>query len=141
MLFRSRERSSLDVVVSAACAIDENPKVAKRWNAGLVGFYATVKTYAEFFEFHGMAEAQDAVIAKFKTGISSDQLGDIVPDEMVDAMTLSGTAEYVRSRIAEYEGLADTIKLTPPTHGLPPDMTRKAQNQILEMIPLLTGGV
>mgnify|MGYP003329731732 FL=1 len=136
-----RERSSLDVVVSAACAIDENPKVAKRWNAGLVGFYATVKTYAEFFEFHGMAEAQDAVIAKFKTGISSDQLGDIVPDEMVDAMTLSGTAEYVRSRIAEYEGLADTIKLTPPTHGLPPDMTRKAQNQILEMIPLLTGGV
>jgi hypothetical protein len=64
-----------------------------------------------------------------------------VPDEMVDAMTLSGTAEYVRSRIAEYEGLADTIKLTPPTHGLPPDMTRQAQNQILEMIPVLTGGV
>lgn len=134
-----RPRKKLDVVVSAACAIDEDPKVAKRWNAGLIGFYATVKTYAEFFEFHGLAAEQQAIIEKFKSGVSSDDLGDAVPDHMVDALTLAGTAEQVRDRIREYEGIADTVKLTPPTHGLSADITRKAQNQILEMIPVLTG--
>ncbi|MEI7549725.1 MAG: LLM class flavin-dependent oxidoreductase [Actinomycetes bacterium] len=134
-----RPRKKLDVVVSAACAIDDDPKVAKRWNAGLIGFYATVKTYAEFFEFHGLAAEQQAIIEKFKSGVSSDHLGDIVPDHMVDALTLAGTAEEVRDRISAYEGIADAVKLTPPTHGLTADITRKAQNQILEMIPVLTG--
>jgi len=134
-----RPRKKLDVVVSAACAIDDDPKVARRWNAGLIGFYATVKTYAEFFEFHGLAAEQQAIIEKFKSGVSSDDLGDIVPDHMVDALTLAGTAEEVRDRIRAYEGIADAVKLTPPTHGLTADITRKAQNQILEMIPVLTG--
>lgn len=134
-----RSRKKLDVVVSAACAIDDDPKVARRWNAGLIGFYATVKTYAEFFEFHGLAAEQQAIIEKFKSGVSSDHLGDIVPDHMVDALTLAGTAEEVRDRISAYEGIADSVKLTPPTHGLTADITRKAQNQILEMIPVLTG--
>jgi alkanesulfonate monooxygenase SsuD/methylene tetrahydromethanopterin reductase-like flavin-dependent oxidoreductase (luciferase family) len=58
---------------------------------------------------------------------------------MVDALTLAGTADQVRERIREYEGIADTVKLTPPTHGLSAETTRKAQNQILEMIPVLTG--
>ncbi|MCX6453017.1 MAG: LLM class flavin-dependent oxidoreductase [Actinobacteria bacterium] len=134
-----RPRKKFDVVVSAACAIDDDPQVAKRWNAGLIGFYATVKTYAEFFEFHGLAAEQQAIIEKFKSGVSSDHLGDIVPDHMVDALTLAGTAEEVRDRISEYEGIVDSVKLTPPTHGLTADITRKAQNQILEMIPVLTG--
>jgi probable F420-dependent oxidoreductase len=134
-----RARKDFDVVVSACCAIDEDPKKAKRWAAGLVGFYATVKTYADFFEYHGLLAEQDEVIAKFRSGISSDQLGDVVPDGMVDKLTLAGTAEEVRDRIGEYQGIADTVKLTPPTHGLAPEITRQAQNQILDMIPVLTG--
>jgi alkanesulfonate monooxygenase SsuD/methylene tetrahydromethanopterin reductase-like flavin-dependent oxidoreductase (luciferase family) len=84
-----RDSDKLDIVVSAACAIDKDAKQAKRWAAGLIGFYATVKTYADFFEFHGMLDQQNAVIEKFRTGVSSDDLGDVVPDEMVDALTLA----------------------------------------------------
>jgi len=40
----------------------------------------------------------------------------------------------VRARLKEYEGLADGIKLSPPTHLVSPDVTRHAQHQILELL-------
>lgn len=134
-----RQRASLDVVVSACCAIDDDPARARRWAAGLVGFYASVRTYADFFGFHGFAAQQQAVIDRFRGGARADEVGDAVPDEMVDALTLAGTPGDVRRRLAAYDGLATTVKLTPPTHGLEPAETRQAQARIIEMIPELAG--
>jgi probable F420-dependent oxidoreductase len=134
-----RERGDLDVVVSALCAIDSDGARARRWAAGTVGFYASVRTYADFFDFHGVAAEQQAVIEAFRAGTGADFLGDVVPDHMVDAVTLAGTAAEVRDRLVAYEGLADTVKLTPPTHGLDPADTRAAQRQIIDMIASLTG--
>lgn len=136
----NRQRSDFDVVVSACCSIDDDGALARRWAAGLVGFYASVRTYADFFEFHGLADEQQAVIDAFRAGGGADYLADSVPDHMVDALTLSGTPAEVRDRIAGYEGLADTVKLTPPTHGISAEDTRRAQAQIIEMIADLTGG-
>jgi len=135
-----RERKDFDVVVSALCAIDADAKKAKRWAAGLIGFYASVRTFADFFEFHGLQDQQNAVIAKFKTGVSSDDLGDVVPDEMVDALALAGDTDEVIAKIARYEGLADAVKLSPPTHGLSNATSRIAQDQIIAMIPKLVRG-
>jgi hypothetical protein len=45
---------------------------------------------------------------------------------------LAGTAEHVRARLVEYEGLADAIKLSPPTHLVPVEATRHVQRAILE---------
>ena len=106
----------------------------------MIGFYATVKTYADFFEFHGMLDEQNEVISKFKTGVSSDELGDVVPDEMVDALTLAGDTDEVIEKISRYEGFADSVKLSPPTHGLSNPTVRIAQNQIIDMIPKLVNG-
>jgi alkanesulfonate monooxygenase SsuD/methylene tetrahydromethanopterin reductase-like flavin-dependent oxidoreductase (luciferase family) len=59
---------------------------------------------------------------------------DAVPDEMVDALTFAGTPEHVRARIASYDGLADAVKLSPPTHFVPAEVTRLAQKGILELV-------
>lgn len=134
-----RTSDSLDVVVSACCAIDDDPAQARRWASGLVAFYASVRTYADFFGFHGFGRDQQHVIERFRDGVSSDDLGDAVPDEMVDALTLSGTPDHVRTRLRAYEGLATAVKLTPPTHGLTAAETRQAQARILEMISELAG--
>ena len=40
---------------------------------------------------------------------------EAVPDEMVDALTISGTPERARQKLAAYEGLVDAVKLSPPT--------------------------
>ncbi|WP_296606537.1 LLM class flavin-dependent oxidoreductase, partial [Nocardioides sp.] len=134
-----KSRADLDVVVSACCSISEDLSVARRRAAGLVGFYATVRTYADFFAFHGLAEDQQQVVDAFRSGSGADYLADVVSDRMVDALTLVGPRDQVVERIAAYEGLADSVKLSPPTHGLGANETRAAQEEILAMIADLTG--
>jgi alkanesulfonate monooxygenase SsuD/methylene tetrahydromethanopterin reductase-like flavin-dependent oxidoreductase (luciferase family) len=135
-----KTRADVDVVVSACCSIDPDPAAARRRVAGLVGFYASVRTYADFFDFHGLAEQQQAVIDAFRSGRGADYLADSVSDEMVEALTLVGDRDHVASQIAAYEGRADSIKLSPPTHGIGAEDTRAAQEQILALIAELTGG-
>jgi alkanesulfonate monooxygenase SsuD/methylene tetrahydromethanopterin reductase-like flavin-dependent oxidoreductase (luciferase family) len=134
-----KTRKDLDVVVSACCSIADDPAVARRRAAGLVGFYAAVKTYAEFFAFHDLAEDQRAVVEAFRTGAASDDLAGRVSPAMVDALTLTGSRAEVAARVAAYEGIADSVKLSPPTHGLPAPDTRAAQEEIIALIGELTG--
>jgi probable F420-dependent oxidoreductase len=135
-----RNREDLDVVVSALCSVDHDAGQARRWAAGTIGFYASVATYRDFFAFHGLGPEQERVMTVFRAGATADELGAVVADAMVDTLTLSGTADEVRGRLAAYEGLADTIKLTPPTHGVSPEESRSCQDQIIDMIADITGG-
>lgn len=129
-----RTRADVDVVVSACCSVDKDPHEAKRRVAGLVGFYASVRTYADFFSFHGLAEEQQSVIEAFRSGEGADYLAGSVSDEMVDALTMAGDRDHVAERIVSYNGLADSVKLSPPTHGISADDTRIAQDEIIAMI-------
>lgn len=135
-----KQRSDFDVVVSACCSIDPDPQAAKRRVAGLVGFYASVRTYADFFAFHGLAEQQQQVVDAFRAGSGADHLAASVSDEMIDTLTMTGTRDDVAARIAAYEGRADSVKLSPPTHGLPAAETRRAQDALLDVMAELAGG-
>lgn len=128
-----RERASLDVVASAVCVIDRDGAQARRWAAGLVAFYATVRTYREFFAFHGFEREAEAIGERFRAGDERGMI-DACPDEMVDALSLAGTPDQVRARLEEYKGIADGVKLSPPTHLVPPEVTRHAQERILEVL-------
>lgn len=134
-----KSRADLDVVVSACCSISDDLALARRRAAGLVGFYASVRTYADFFGFHGLADDQQQVIEAFRSGKGADYLAEEVSDRMVDALTLVGSRDAVAEQIAAYEGLADSVKLSPPTHGLAAAETRAAQEEILAMIADLDG--
>ena len=57
-----------------------------------------------------------------------------VTDEMVDTLTVSGTPEEVRHGLERYVGLVDSVKLTPPTHGLDAAQTRRAQDELIQLI-------
>ena len=135
-----RQRSDIELVVSACCSVDPDVSAAKRRVAGLVGFYASVRTYADFFEFHGLGEQQQGVIEAFRSGQGADYLAESVSDEMVDALTLNGDPDKVAEQIAAYEGTADAVKLSPPTHGIAASETRIAQDRIIELISMITGG-
>lgn len=134
-----KSREDLDVVVSACCSIADDLTLARRRVSGLVGFYASVRTYADFFGFHDLAEDQQVVIDAFRSGKGADYLADTVSDRMVDALTMVGSRESVAEQVAAYEGVADAVKLSPPTHGLAVDQTRAAQEEIFPLIAELTG--
>ncbi|WP_190814515.1 LLM class flavin-dependent oxidoreductase [Saccharopolyspora pogona] len=134
-----RPMQTLDVTVSACCSIDDDSVIAKRRAAGLVGFYASVRTYADFFAFHGLAEDHSRVSEAFRAGMPADSLGALVSDEALDRLTISGTPDEVRAQLAAYEGLADSVKLTPPIHGLAAEETRAVQTRIFDLISHLAG--
>ena len=58
---------------------------------------------------------------------------------MVDDLTFVGSRDDVAARIEAYDGLADYLKLSPPTHGLAAQETRDAQNEIIALMSELTG--
>lgn len=127
-----RDRQDLVVMPSACCVPHDDAKQAKRWAAGLIAFYASVRTYTDFFAYHGFKDEATEVQQRFRAGDEQGMI-DAVPDEMVDTFTLAGTPDDVRKRLADYEGLADVVKVTPPTHLVPEEATRTAQENILEM--------
>ncbi|GIH02396.1 luciferase-like protein [Rhizocola hellebori] len=129
-----RSGRRVDVVVSACCSVDASSAVARRRAAGVVGFYASVSSYASLFAAAGFAAEQEAVVAARRTGIPADRLGHLVPDEMAAAFTLCGTSQEVALAVKAYDGLADAVKLSAPTHGLAPDEIRAAQDSLIELI-------
>jgi probable F420-dependent oxidoreductase len=129
-----KTRQDFDVVVSACCSIHDDADVARRRMAGLVGFYASVRTYADFFEFHGLGDEHRRVVEAFRSGHGADYLAESVSEEMVDALTMAGDRDHVTARIAAYDGVADSVKLSPPTHGIAAAETRTAQDEIIAMI-------
>lgn len=128
-----RQRRELEVVASACCVPYEDGAQARRWAAGLVAFYATVRTYEPLFEFHGFLDQAREVQRRFVAG-EAESMVDAVPDAMVDALTCAGRPDEVRARLAEYDGLADCVKASPPTHFVPAEVTRHVQEGILELV-------
>lgn len=134
-----KKRTDVDVVASACCSVDDDEDRAVARMSGLIGFYASVRTFADFFEFHGFGEQQRRVVETFRSGASAGELASAVAPEMVHGLTFTGTRSQVAARLAEYEGLADTLKITPPTHGLSADETRIAQENLIGLIAEITG--
>lgn len=135
-----RQRSDVELIVSACCSVDNDPQAAVDRVRGHVGFYASVRTYADFFSFHGLGEAQQRVIDAFRAGTGAEQLAEVVTPDMVDAVTLNGDRDRVIEQIGAYEGLADGVKLSAPTHGLTPAQIRIAQDEVIGLIATIKGG-
>jgi probable F420-dependent oxidoreductase len=127
-----RHGSSLRTIASACCVPLRDGHQARRYAAGLVAFYASVRSYDEFFDFHGFLPQAKEVQRLFREGDLA-HMPDACPDEMVDCLTFAGTPDEVRGRLVQYDGLVDAVKLTPPTHLVPPEVTRESQAAILEM--------
>jgi probable F420-dependent oxidoreductase len=128
-----RSRDQFEVVASICCVPHDDPAQAKRWGAGLIAFYATVKTYEAMFDFHGFLDEARAVRAAFRTGDHRAML-DAVPDTMVDAFMLADTPDRIHDALGAYAGLADEIKLSPPAHFVDAEVSRLAQANIIKLL-------
>lgn len=127
-----RDRSEVTRVVSACCVPYQDAAQARRWAAGLVAFYASVRTYTDFFAWHGFEDEARRIQERFREGDEAGMI-DACTDEMVETFTFAGTPDDVRRQIRVYDGLADAIKLTPPTHLVDAEVTRLSQEQILTL--------
>lgn len=130
---RRRSNRSFTTVASACCVPHEDRVQARRWAAGVVAFYASVRTYAPFFAAHGFDAEAAAIRERFRAGDERGMLA-AVPDAMVDMLTIAGPPREVRDRVAELGRLVDVVKLAPPTHLVPPEVTREVQERIIATV-------
>ena len=80
------------------------------------------------------------MIEAFRNGKGAEHLAAVVTPDMVDAVTLNGDRDRVAEQIAAYDGLADAVKLSVPTHGLTRDEIRAGQDEVIGLIQTMTGG-
>ena len=129
----ARSRTDLAVVASACCVPLSDAVDARRIAAHQVAFYASVKTYQDFFAWHGFEAEAVACQTAFRAGDRSAMV-DAISDAMVEALTIAGTPDDVRAKLAAYDGLADQVKLGPPTHVDHPEVIRDVQRAILDLL-------
>src|SRR4051812_2581022 len=96
------------------CSVDADREAARQAARAVVAFNSTVKTYRVVHRLHGFEERAERIRAAWMEGDFARAV-EAVPDEMLDAIALAGTADEVRARYAErWEGLYEHTLLWPP---------------------------
>ncbi len=123
-----RRREAFDLCLTLCCAISGDVEQARRAAAGEVALYATARTFEPLFAAHGFASEAERIQEAFLRGDQEAMLA-AVSDDMIEAFTLTGTPDHVRSKVAAYVEIADSIALTSPYQMVTSDeadMYRKA---------------
>ena len=89
---------------------DDEEKARQAVKASIVGLYHPVPHpyYDAQLRQLGYTDFADAAAELMPQGRTREAM-DLVPDEVVDTMTITGTPARCAARVAEYEGLADEI--------------------------------
>jgi alkanesulfonate monooxygenase SsuD/methylene tetrahydromethanopterin reductase-like flavin-dependent oxidoreductase (luciferase family) len=129
-------RDAFDLCLTLCCAISNNVAQARRAAAGEVASYATARTFEPLFAAHGLAHEAERIQQAFLRGDEEAMLS-AVSDDMIEAFTLAGTPDRVRSKLAAYVELADSIALTTPYQTVTEDEAEAYRKAIFELF----GGV
>ena len=101
------------------CAADDaDPERARRAAACTVGFYATVKTYADLFAGAGFEDRLGEIRREFLRGDAASLAAAVGP-EMTARFAAAGTVADVRAGVAAYVEACDRcdrLWATPPHH-------------------------
>jgi alkanesulfonate monooxygenase SsuD/methylene tetrahydromethanopterin reductase-like flavin-dependent oxidoreductase (luciferase family) len=122
-----RTRAQCDVGLLAYCSVADDRARAFDLARPAIAFYFGIPYFARLLRHHGWERALDT---------------RIVTDEMVEAMTISGTPDEVCDKIRRYEGLVDWIVLVTPL-GNAPEVTRGLTDRIVSTFataPVASGG-
>ena len=98
-------------------SIHNDPVVARNEARNQIAFYYTTRLYHSVLEPHGWQDIGEKVAQAFRQGDFA-AMAAAVPDEMVDAIALTGTADEVREKVSAWQPLADHILLYSPSVGI-----------------------
>lgn len=102
-----RDPDSLAFPIGAQVSVDRNEERAREaTKAAICGLFHPY--YDSQLRLLGFADFADAA-ARLMPERRTREAKDLVPDEVIDTMTITGTPEQCAARVAEYEGLADEI--------------------------------
>lgn len=127
-----RERKEFDLCAAVSVAISRDRKQALHDYRDTIAFSAVTKTYQPIFAWHGYEKEVARIRELFLQRGYGPEVIDSVTDEMVEAFTFIGTADEVRRRVEELDGLADSIFLAQTGYGLPKENRKVYRDAIYE---------
>jgi probable F420-dependent oxidoreductase len=120
-----------ELVPYVITSIHDDPAVARNEARNQIAFYYTTRLYHSVLAPHGW-QAVGETIAKAFRGGDFAAMAAAVTDEMVDEIALTGTADEVRDRLAEWEGIADHFLLYSPSIGMKRDRLMENMASIVD---------
>ena len=108
-----RDPDQLAFPMGAQLSVNADEELARRaTRASICGLFHPVPPpyYDSQLRQLGFADFADAAARLMPRGRTKEAM-ELVPDEVIDTMTITGTPAQCAARVAEYEGLADEIIL------------------------------
>lgn len=109
--------TNCELVPYVIASIHNDPKVARDEARNQIAFYYTTRLYHSVLEPHGWQEIGERIAQSFRKGDFA-AMSAAVPDEMVDAIALTGTPEEVREKIGQWNDIAPHVLLYSPSVGM-----------------------
>lgn len=113
------------------CSISDDPDEARREARAQIAFYNTTRLYHSILDVHGWREVGEEIAQAFRRGDFA-AMSAAVPDELVDAIAITGRPDEARERLAQWENLTDHVLLYPPSVGTRPERLRENTRAIVE---------
>jgi len=123
--------SSCELAPYVITSIHEDSEVARREARSQIAFYYTTRLYHTILDSHGWRSIGEEIAAAFKR-MDFQAMEAAVPDEMVDAIAAAGTADEVRDRMKQWEGLSEHLLLYSPSIGMKPERVQENMTAIAE---------
>jgi alkanesulfonate monooxygenase SsuD/methylene tetrahydromethanopterin reductase-like flavin-dependent oxidoreductase (luciferase family) len=111
-----RRREQIEVLGQCFTVIDDDLATAYQVGAGAMLFNIWARIYDDIFAAHGFGGIADEVRALQRTGDRARAI-ERIPRELVDTFCAVGPVDRVRAKVAEREGLLDTVILAVPSTG------------------------
>lgn len=130
-----RDTSRFHVLPSLTVAVSRDRREARRDAAGVVSFYASVRTYEPYMAYHGFLEQARRVQEAFrKNGGFGPAVTDCVTEEMVDVFTAAGTPDEVRQQVRRYADMADHVMVSEPGYFISEEKRRVYRDALFDLI-------
>jgi probable F420-dependent oxidoreductase len=118
------EGSTCELAPYVVCAISNDRDQARREARAQIAFYYTTRLYHSVLDVHGWRPVGEEIAQAFRR-MDFKAMSEAVPDELVDAIAITGRPDEVRDQIRQWEGLADHLLLYTPSVGSSPERAQE----------------
>ena len=98
-------------------SVADDPKQARNEARMQIAFYYTTRLYHSVLKPHGWEGIGETIAQAFRKGDFA-AMAAAVPDEMVDAIAITGRPDEVRDQLEQWNSLTDHVLLYSPSVGI-----------------------
>jgi probable F420-dependent oxidoreductase len=125
------EGTKCELAPYVVCSIADDPEQARREARAQIAFYYTTRLYHSVLDVHGWRDVGEEIAGAFRR-MDFKAMEAAVPDELLDAIAITGRPDDVRDQIKQWEGLSDHLLLYTPSIGVSPGRAQENLDAIVD---------